>query len=418
MNAANPAHAAHPPGSEPSGIRQPYAAGLGARPRAHPPSRAGTCANLGPWLVCCSFRSRVDESRDSRHQRGSPSCARGFLLSDSTQGHDHPRREREDMSEQSNETPFRYTAAHGRRTSRSPGRTAGRRRARSTRPTRPARGPSPSGSQSLGEKLVVLDMFPYPSRRGPARRPPARLHRDRRLQPLPPDARQERPARPRLRRLRPAGGAVRRPDRPAPSEDHRGEHDQHEAPAAPPRAGLRQPAHLRDDRRRLLPLDPVDLPADLGRLVRRRRACATTAAGAGPARSASSSRSSSRADARRSTDDGRGWAELTATERATACSRTSASPTSPRRRSTGAPAWARCSPTRRSPTRAAPSAATTPSSAATSRQWMMRITAYADRLADDLDGVDWPENVKLMQRNWIGRSQGARVSLPRRHRRR
>jgi leucyl-tRNA synthetase len=46
------------------------------------------------------------------------------------------------------------------------------------------------------------------------------------------------------------------------------------------------------------------------------------------------------------------------------------------------------------------------------RQWMMRITAYADRLADDLDRVDWPEKVKLMQRNWIGRSQGARVRFP------
>jgi leucyl-tRNA synthetase len=43
------------------------------------------------------------------------------------------------------------------------------------------------------------------------------------------------------------------------------------------------------------------------------------------------------------------------------------------------------------------------------RQWMMRITAYADRLAEDLDRVDWPEKVKLMQRNWIGRSEGARV---------
>ncbi len=43
------------------------------------------------------------------------------------------------------------------------------------------------------------------------------------------------------------------------------------------------------------------------------------------------------------------------------------------------------------------------------RQWMMRITAYADRLADDLDRVDWPEPVKHMQRNWIGRSHGAAV---------
>jgi leucyl-tRNA synthetase len=43
------------------------------------------------------------------------------------------------------------------------------------------------------------------------------------------------------------------------------------------------------------------------------------------------------------------------------------------------------------------------------RQWMMRITAYADRLVDDLDRLDWPEKIKSMQRNWIGRSYGARV---------
>jgi leucyl-tRNA synthetase len=43
------------------------------------------------------------------------------------------------------------------------------------------------------------------------------------------------------------------------------------------------------------------------------------------------------------------------------------------------------------------------------RQWMMRITAYSDRLVDDLDRLDWPEKVKTMQRNWIGRSQGARI---------
>jgi leucyl-tRNA synthetase len=43
------------------------------------------------------------------------------------------------------------------------------------------------------------------------------------------------------------------------------------------------------------------------------------------------------------------------------------------------------------------------------KQWMMRITAYADRLADDLDRLDWPESIKSMQRNWIGRSEGAQV---------
>ncbi|MEV6009990.1 leucine--tRNA ligase [Streptomyces sp. NPDC051976] len=45
------------------------------------------------------------------------------------------------------------------------------------------------------------------------------------------------------------------------------------------------------------------------------------------------------------------------------------------------------------------------------RQWNMRITAYADRLLDDLDALDWPEAIKLQQRNWIGRSEGARVDF-------
>ncbi|HET8862901.1 MAG TPA: leucine--tRNA ligase [Solirubrobacterales bacterium] len=45
------------------------------------------------------------------------------------------------------------------------------------------------------------------------------------------------------------------------------------------------------------------------------------------------------------------------------------------------------------------------------RQWMMRITAYADRLADDLEGLEWPESLKLMQRNWIGRSFGVQLDF-------
>ncbi len=45
------------------------------------------------------------------------------------------------------------------------------------------------------------------------------------------------------------------------------------------------------------------------------------------------------------------------------------------------------------------------------KQWMMRITAYAERLAADLDLVDWPDSVKLMQRNWIGRSEGAFIEF-------
>ncbi|MCG5104085.1 leucine--tRNA ligase [Oceanobacillus alkalisoli] len=45
------------------------------------------------------------------------------------------------------------------------------------------------------------------------------------------------------------------------------------------------------------------------------------------------------------------------------------------------------------------------------KQWMLRITAYADRLLEDLEDLDWPESLKEMQRNWIGRSEGAEVTF-------
>jgi leucyl-tRNA synthetase len=46
------------------------------------------------------------------------------------------------------------------------------------------------------------------------------------------------------------------------------------------------------------------------------------------------------------------------------------------------------------------------------KQWMLRITAYADRLIDDLDLLDWPDSIRVMQRNWIGRSTGATIKFP------
>ena len=47
----------------------------------------------------------------------------------------------------------------------------------------------------------------------------------------------------------------------------------------------------------------------------------------------------------------------------------------------------------------------------TIRQWILKITAYAERLLEDLESLDWPESVKLMQRNWIGKSEGGEVSF-------
>jgi leucyl-tRNA synthetase len=111
------------------------------------------------------------------------------------------------------------------------------------------------------------------------------------------------------------------------------------------------------------------------------------------------------------TDDGRGWAELSATERARVL------------------AGFRLVYQSEAPVNWCPGLGTVLSNEEVTNegrsergnfpvfkrnlsQWMMRITAYADRLADDLDGVDWPENVKRLQRNWIGRSQGARITFP------
>ncbi len=45
------------------------------------------------------------------------------------------------------------------------------------------------------------------------------------------------------------------------------------------------------------------------------------------------------------------------------------------------------------------------------RQWMLRITAYAERLINELKGLDWPEGIKLLQQNWIGRSEGAEIDF-------
>ena len=109
---------------------------------------------------------------------------------------------------------------------------------------------------------------------------------------------------------------------------------------------------------RLRPVDAVDLPADLRLLVRHRGRGRPSG---GPGRSPSSLPSTSPATGRRRTA---GLGRIWTTSSGAASSTLSGWPTSPRRPSTGARAWARCWPTRRSPPRAAPSAATSPCSSA------------------------------------------------------
>ncbi len=96
-----------------------------------------------------------------------------------------------------------------------------------------------------------------------------------------------------------------------------------------------------------------------------------------------------------------------ATRSATPTSTRGASPTSPRSPSTGARSSAPCSPTRRY--RRQVRGRRVPVERRPMRQWMLRITAYADRLIDELEELDWPEGIKALQRNWIGRSEGAEV---------
>ena len=87
-----------------------------------------------------------------------------------------------------------------------------------------------------------------------------------------------------------------------------------------------------------------------------------------------------------------------------------ASPIKAKRPSTGARRLAPCWPTKKSSTARA-NVGGHPVMRIPLRQWMLRITAYADRLERDLDGLDWSEGIKHLQRNWIGRSTGAEVDF-------
>ena len=162
----------------------------------------------------------------------------------------------------------------------------------------------------------------------------------------------------------------------------------------------RGPGH---HRRRLLPLDAVDLPADLQLLVRRRRR-------PGPA----DRRAGRRAPrpGRVATPDGRAFDDAVGAPSSARSSTRTASRTSPRRRSTGVPGLGTVLANEEVTADGRSERGNFPVYKRPLKQWMMRITAYADRLLADLDELDWTESIKLMQRNWIGRSTGALGALP------
>ena len=133
------------------------------------------------------------------------------------------------------------------------------------------RGARPRRAGQRAREGVPARHVPLPLGRGAARRAPAGLHRHGRPGPLPAHDRPQRAARDGFRRLRPARRAVRGADGHAPARHHRGQRHPLQGAAAPAGPGPRRAPLGRDHGRRLLPLDPVDLPADL-RLVLRRGA--------------------------------------------------------------------------------------------------------------------------------------------------
>ena len=194
--------------------------------------------------------------------------------------------------------------------------------------------------------------------------------------------------------------------------------------ALPERRAAHRPPEELLGRRRHRPLPPPARPracctrwattpsACRPRTTRSRPAC--TRATRPPRRSPPSSASSARG-ASRST----GRASWPRTNRATTAGRSGSSsscsapawPTARRRRSSGAPTTRPCSPTSRSTSTGTASAAARWSRSRQLEQWFLRITDYAERLLGDLDAIEWPEHVKTMQRNWIGRCEGAEVTF-------
>ncbi len=268
-------------------------------------------------------------------------------------------------------------------------------RARSTRPTRSGRWPRASTGSRSGRKLYVMDMFPYPSGAGPARRPPAGLHRHRRLRAVPADGRAQRAAHHGLRRLRAARRAVRGADRAAPAGHDRGQH--RDLPPQLRRLGLGhdERRRRRHDRPGVLPLDAVDLPADLQLLVR------PDADKARPiAELVAELDAGTREPATGTNPFGRPWAGAVRRRAPRRSSTTTGWPIVHESTVNWAPGWAPCCPTRRSPPTAAVERGNFPvfrAAAAAVDAADHRVRRPADRRPgrDRLAGVDQADAAQL-----------------------
>ena len=314
------------------------------------------------------------------------------------------------MSEQTDETPFRYTAAMARDIeSRLAGPVGGGGHVQRAQPRR-AVGRSRGGRGARREARRARHV-PLPFRRGPARRPPARLHRDRRLLPLPPDAREN-----VLHALGYDAFGL-------PAEQYAVQTGQHprkttEENMTIMRRQLRRLGLGFDNRRSFATIDEEyyrwtqwiflqiwDAWYDADARARD--------GGRGRARPISELVAEFESGRRAALDRRRPrLGRAVARPSGRRCWRPTASPTQSEAPVNWCPGLGTVLSNEEVTNEGRSERGNYPVFSRNLSQWKMRITAYADRLADDLDRVDWPENVKLMQRNWIGRSQGARVTFP------
>ncbi len=264
-------------------------------------------------------------------------------------------------------------------------------------------GPEPVGAAERGlrrgrgpHEALRARHVPVPERRGAPRRPSPRVHRHRRLRPLQADDRAQRPARDGLRRVRAPGRAVRGADR----ASTRG---------SPPRRTSRTCA-ASCARSGSVTTRAAASRRPTPRTTDGRSGSSCSCSTPGTTRTADRARPIAELIPRLEADPEVGWAALSARERrelvdANRLAYLDEAPVN----------WCPALGTVLANEEVTPDGRSErgnhPVYRRPLKQWMLRITAYAERLLADLDLLDWTDSIKLMQRNWIGRSVGAEVDF-------